>query len=109
MTAKKIRSLSQRLKRLEMKQTDFSEEDFVAFLDLTMKQQALENPALKGIYRKLTPQFESRVRQVALLFETPDNELEDTSFKDLLKGGDTALLAALEYLLHLKKRRGPVL
>ena len=95
MTKKKI-------KKILSKET-LTEHDFVEALDLTMQQQLAEHPALKSVYKKLTPEFESLVRLVATMFETQDDAEEQAIFLNLLKEGEPALLAALEYLLHIKK------
>ena len=98
--------IKRRLKKLAAKKDAFDEKDFVETLNLTMQQQLLEHPALELIYKKLTPEFEALVQRVALLYETPDEATEQALFEELLKGGEPALLASLEYLLHLKKIRG---
>ncbi len=87
---------------LELKD-DWNDEDLAISLTWTMKKQELENPALKRIHARMTPEWESINGLVKQLLLAKDENEETRLIGQITNHGEAALYPLLEFVLGIKK------
>jgi tetratricopeptide (TPR) repeat protein len=87
---------------LEKTGREWTQEDFEESMGWTMRQQELENPDIKWVHQKFTPEYQAvqKLVQQLMLLENP--EAEQPIISQILSFEDKAALPVLDFLLAMK-------
>jgi hypothetical protein len=87
---------------LEKAKPEWKEEDFVESLSWTMKKQELEEPGIRQVHAKLTPEWK-RVTELAIsALNAPDEKIFVKYSEELVASGEIATRVLLELLRMIK-------
>jgi tetratricopeptide (TPR) repeat protein len=91
---------------LEIKDT-WTDTDFSNSLTWTMKMQELNNPSLKIVHAKMSPEWIEDSRLIRHLLLTQDASEETRIIQDILALGEKAVYPLLDLILTLKNSQKP--
>lgn len=87
---------------------EWTQEDFEISMTWTMRQQELEHPEVKQVYEKFTPEYQEAQRLFQRLLVSQDQDEEARIITEILEFGETGQLAAIDFILSIKKiAQGP--
>jgi len=87
---------------LQLKE-DWDDEDLAMSLTWTMKKQELENPALKRVHARMTPEWEHINTLIKQLLLAKDEGEETKLLSQIIDHGEQAVYPLLEFLMGIKK------
>lgn len=87
---------------LEVKD-EWTDLDFANSVSWTMKKQELENPSLKRIHARMTPEWDEINSLIKTLLLAGNEEDESQTINHILSHGEKALYPLLEFVLGIKK------
>lgn len=82
---------------------EWTDEDFANSLSWTMKKQELQNPALKRVHARMTPEWEEVNTLIKKLLLTQSEDEENAALAQIVNHGEKAVYPLLEVVLGLKK------
>lgn len=77
--------------------------DFVESVDFVMQQQEKENPELRHLHVKLSPEFENAKTVVMQIIATKDQSEAEALTKKLCTLGETGTRAAIDAIFEIKR------
>ena len=82
-------------------------EDFAETVSWTMEKQAQENPAMKQVHAKLTPEWKKAYEIALRILSDPAEKLRSEDVEELVDMGEVATRALIGVLLDLKHATSP--
>jgi tetratricopeptide (TPR) repeat protein len=82
---------------------DWDVKDFVESVDWVMKKQEQENPSIRGVHEKLSPEWEKARRIAINVLECDDEGKTLEIVEELVAMGGVGTRAAISILLDFKK------
>lgn len=82
-------------------------EDFAETVSWTMEKQAQENPALKQVHAKLTPEWKKAYELALRVLTDPAENLKSEDVEELVGMGEVATRALIGVLLDIKHATSP--
>jgi len=86
---------------------DWDIEDFAESVHWTMEKQAQENPAIKQVHAKLSPEWKKAYELALRILTDPADKLNGDDVEELVGMGEVATRALIGILLDLKKATTP--
>lgn len=77
-------------------------EDFTKQVTWTMQKQELDNPRIKRLHEKLSPEFQKITELILEFAKAEDEESEEKLIDKLLPHGEKALVPLIEFIRTLK-------
>lgn len=81
---------------------DWNEKDFAESVNWAMKKQEIENPSMKQIHAKLTPEWQRAWDKALLALASNDAAETDRFVEELVAMGETGTRAVVALLMELK-------
>jgi len=86
---------------------DWNLEDFAETVSWTMEKQAQENPAMKQVHAKLSPEWKKAYEIALRILADPAENLKSEDVEELVGMGEVATRALIGILLDLKHATSP--
>lgn len=87
---------------LERSKTEWKEADFVESLSWTMKKQELEEPQIRQLHAKLTPEWKKVTELAVNALNAPDERAFSKCSEELVANGEIATRVLIELLRMIK-------
>jgi tetratricopeptide (TPR) repeat protein len=91
------------VKAKDMLPVNWDLEDFIESLDWTMKKQERENPCLRQVHARLSPEWEKARELVIMIVATADPQKRSKLIEDLVLTGEAGLRAAIDLLVEINE------
>ena len=91
------------LKAREQLGDEWKVADFVESVDFVMQQQEKENPEMRHLHVKLSPEFENAKMVVMQIIATKDQSEAESLTKKLCALGETGTRAAIDAIFEIKR------
>jgi len=82
---------------------DWKLDDFADSVSWTMKKQELENPPIRQVHAKLSPEWKKATELIFRLLNTDDEDKEKELIEELVTMGEPATRALVGFVLEIKK------
>lgn len=82
---------------------EWTQEDFEQDMAWTMRQQELENPEIKGVIERFSPEYQEVEQLIQKLMVPSDEKFEAEIVEQIIAYGDAAHRPMIDFLLTLKK------
>lgn len=86
---------------------DWDIEDFAESVSWTMEKQAQENPAIRQVHARLTPEWKKAYELALRLLTDPAERINSGDVEELVGMGEVATRALIGILLDLKQATSP--
>lgn len=86
----------------EQLKDEWNDTDFAESLAWTMKKQEIENPRLKIVHARLTPEWPEVSKSVKALLQAEGEAAETTAIEAVLNHGEFGMYALIDALLAFK-------
>lgn len=91
-------------KNLSTGENDWDVDDFLSSLHWTMKKQELENPAIRHVYAKLSPEWDDAKNTVLkIIGSKSESEIEEL-LERLVSMGEIGTRAAVDMIISIKNK-----
>lgn len=79
-------------------------DDFAESVSWAMRKQELENPSIKQLHAKLTPEWERAMMIAMMIINSPDENETSKMTQELIAMGEVSTRVLLEMILEMKKK-----
>lgn len=86
-----------------IKEENWEMKDFAEHIEIIMHKQEHDNPAIKQVHAKLTPEWKQANSLILKILETDDDNSAGPFIEELVEKGETATRALIDILRSIKK------
>lgn len=83
------------------KKKEFGLKEFVRSVDRTMQKQAKENPAIKQVHARLSPEWQEVSQKMATLLTLKEEEKVEKLREEIVAHGEIATRVLIDLLLSI--------
>lgn len=86
------------------KEKEFGLKEFVKSVDAVMQTQEKENPEIKQVHARLSPEWNRVSEKIALLLSTQEEEAIGQLREEIAQEGEIAARVLIDFLLTIMKQ-----
>ena len=86
----------------DMTSKEWKQNDFIESVSWAMKKQEQENPTIKQVHARLSPEWNKATELVFKLLSSEDEEHINSIVEEIVSMGETGTRATVEIILNLK-------
>ena len=91
----------------QKKKKDFGMKEFVASVDKVMQKQEKENPAIKQVHARLSPEWKRVSEKLGRFLAAAGTALIDQLREEIVKEGEMATRVLLDFIEAIKNQAKP--
>lgn len=91
-------------KKTQKKKKDWEMKDFVKSVDAVMQRQEKENPAIKQVHARLSPEWKRVSEKIGRLLTLSHEEEMEKLREEIVENGEIASRVLIDFLLAIKNQ-----